>query len=219
MIGVSESMFVAVFPDPSRSLTYAQAFSLLILMVVLLIRPTGLFGRAHVADGIIGAYTALIGAGVVLRCVGAGVSVPGERLLADGGVLALFYAIVAASWALLAGYAGPVLLRPHGVRILGAYTSGLLVKWFGVPIPLGMVAGVLLCARGRRGIGFICLRMRGPYLALFTVAFSEVLRIVIVSENEVTGGSGGLEVTPLFHARSDAPYYYLGLALLLGSLA
>jgi branched-chain amino acid transport system permease protein len=49
MIGVSESMFVALCPDPSRSLTYAQAFSLLILMLVLLIRPTGLFGRAHVA--------------------------------------------------------------------------------------------------------------------------------------------------------------------------
>jgi branched-chain amino acid transport system permease protein len=63
-------------------------------------------------------------------------------------------------------------------------------------------------------IGYTCLRMRGPYLALFTVAFSEVLRIVIVSENEVTGGSGGLEVTPLFHTRSDAPYYYVGLVLL-----
>ena len=49
MIGVSESMFVALFPDPSRSLTYAQAFSLLMLMLVLLIRPTGLFGRTHVA--------------------------------------------------------------------------------------------------------------------------------------------------------------------------
>jgi branched-chain amino acid transport system permease protein len=47
LIGLSESMFVAVFPDPSRSLTYAQAFSLLILMIVLLVRPTGLFGRVH----------------------------------------------------------------------------------------------------------------------------------------------------------------------------
>jgi len=49
LIGLSESMFVALFPDPGRSLTYAQAFSLLVLMLVLLIRPTGLFGRAHVA--------------------------------------------------------------------------------------------------------------------------------------------------------------------------
>ena len=49
MIGVSESMFVALFPDPSRSLTYAQAFSLLILMIVLLVRPRGFFGRAAAA--------------------------------------------------------------------------------------------------------------------------------------------------------------------------
>ena len=49
LIGVSESLFVALFPDPSRGLSYAQAFSLLVLMVVLLVRPTGLFGRAHAA--------------------------------------------------------------------------------------------------------------------------------------------------------------------------
>ena len=101
---------------------------------------------------------------------------------------------------------------------LGAYTSALLVRWFGVPIPFGMAAGVVLCTIVGAGIGFICLRMRGPYLALFTVAFSEVLRIVIVSENEVTGGSGGMEVTPLFNGRSDMPFYYLGLVLLVGSL-
>jgi len=49
LIGVSEAMFVALFPDPSRSLTYAQAFSLLILILVLLFRPTGFFGRRQVA--------------------------------------------------------------------------------------------------------------------------------------------------------------------------
>ncbi len=134
-------------------------------------------------------------------------------------ILAIFYAIVTASWALLAGYAGQFSFGHMAFVSLGAYTSGLLVKWFAIPIPLGMLAGVLICGLVGSGIGFVCLRMRGPYLALFTVAFSEVLRIVIVSETEVTGGSGGLEVTPLFHTRSDAPYYYLGLVLLAGSLA
>ncbi len=133
-------------------------------------------------------------------------------------ILALFYAIVAASWALLAGYAGQFSFGHMAFVSLGAYTSGLLVMSFGVPIPLGMAAGVVLCAVVGAGIGYTCLRMRGPYLALFTVAFSEVLRIVIVSENELTGGSGGLEVTPLFHTRSDTPYYYLGLILLAVSL-
>jgi branched-chain amino acid transport system permease protein len=134
------------------------------------------------------------------------------------GILALFYAIVAASWALLAGYAGQFSFGHMAFVSLGAYTSGLLVMSLGVPIPLGMAAGVALCAVVGAAIGYTCLRMRGPYLALFTVAFSEVLRIVIVSENELTGGSGGLEVTPLFHTRSDAPYYYLGLILLAVSL-
>jgi branched-chain amino acid transport system permease protein len=135
------------------------------------------------------------------------------------GVLAIFYAIVTASWALLAGYAGQFSFGHMAFVSLGAYTSGLLVKWFGIPIPLGILAGVAMCAVVGSVVGYTCLRMRGPYLALFTVAFSEVLRIVIVSETEVTGGSGGLEVTPLFHIRSDAPYYYLGLALLGVSLA
>jgi branched-chain amino acid transport system permease protein len=134
------------------------------------------------------------------------------------GVLAMFYAIVAASWALLAGHAGQFSFGHMAFVSLGAYTSGLLVMTLGIPIPLGMLVGVLMCAIVGSAIGFVCLRMRGPYLALFTVAFSEVLRIVIVSENQVTGGSGGLEVTPLFHQRTDTPYYYLGLALLAGSL-
>lgn len=135
------------------------------------------------------------------------------------GVLAIFYAIVTASWALLVGYAGQFSFGHMAFVSLGAYTSGLLVNWFAIPIPLGMAAGVLACTLLGSGIGFVCLRMRGPYLALFTVAFSEVLRIIFVSEAEITGGSGGLQVSPLFHVRSDAPYYYLGLALLGGSLA
>lgn len=134
-------------------------------------------------------------------------------------ILAIFYAIVTASWALLVGYAGQFSFGHMAFVSLGAYTSGLLVTSLGVPIPLAMLAGIVLCAVVGSGVGFVGLRMRGPYLALFTVAFSEVLRIVFVSEVELTGGSGGLEVTPLFHTRSDAPYYYLGLVLLAGSLA
>jgi len=135
------------------------------------------------------------------------------------GVLATFYAIVTASWALLAGYAGQFSFGHLAFVSLGAYTSGLLVKWLAVPVPLGIIAGTIMCAVVGSGVGFVGLRMRGPYLALFTVAFSEVLRIVFVSETEVTGGSGGLEVAPLFHGRTDTLYYYLGVALLAVSLA
>jgi branched-chain amino acid transport system permease protein len=135
------------------------------------------------------------------------------------GITALFYAIVAASWALLVGYAGQFSFGQMAFVSMGAYTSGMLAKYFDVPIPLGIAIGVVLCAITGCIIGYVCLRMRGPYLALFTVAFSEVLRIILVSEAEVTGGSGGLQIPPLFTGRSDLPYYYLGLALLGISLA
>ncbi len=134
------------------------------------------------------------------------------------GITALFYAIVAASWALLVGYAGQFSFGQMAFVSMGAYTSGILARYLDVPIPLGILAGVVLCALTGCGIGYVCLRMRGPYLALFTVAFSEVVRIILVSEAEVTGGNGGLEIPSLFHTRSDWPYYVLFLALLAGTL-
>src|SRR6516164_6511391 len=135
------------------------------------------------------------------------------------GVLAMFYAIVAASWALLAGYAGQFSFGHMAFVSLGAYTSAMLVKWSGVPVPLGIVAGVVFCAIIGAGVGYVGLRMRGPYLALFTVAFSEVVRIILVSETEVTGGSGGLKTAPLFESRTDEPYYYAAFVLLILSFA
>src|SRR5277367_3097834 len=86
-------------------------------------------------------------------------------------VLAIFYAIVAASWALLAGYAGQFSFGHMAFVSLGGYTSGLLVKWLGIPIPLGIAAGVVMCAVVGSGVGFGGPRMLGTYLAQYTLAF------------------------------------------------
>jgi branched-chain amino acid transport system permease protein len=47
VIGETESLFTAFFPDPTRALAYTNAFGVLVLMVVLIVRPTGVFGRRH----------------------------------------------------------------------------------------------------------------------------------------------------------------------------
>lgn len=135
------------------------------------------------------------------------------------GILAIFYAIITASWVLLVGYAGQFSFGHMAFVSLGAYGSALLVQWSGLPIPFGMVGAMVLTAVVGAGIGVICLRMQGPYLAIFTMAFSEVLRIVVLTESEVTGGASGLQVVPMFHTRSNVPYYYLALGLLVASLA
>jgi len=49
LIGISESLFTAFFPDPTLGLAYASAFSLLLMMIVLLVRPNGILGRTHTA--------------------------------------------------------------------------------------------------------------------------------------------------------------------------
>jgi branched-chain amino acid transport system permease protein len=134
-------------------------------------------------------------------------------------IYAMVFAIITASWALLAGYAGQFSFGHMAFVSLGAYTSAMLVKWSGIPVPLGMFAGVVVCGIIGAGVGYVGLRMRGPYLALFTVAFSEVVRIILVSETEVTGGSGGLKTAPLFGSRTDEPYYYAALVLLVLSFA
>ncbi|MDA8051368.1 MAG: branched-chain amino acid ABC transporter permease [Rhodospirillales bacterium] len=133
-------------------------------------------------------------------------------------IIAMMFAIMAASWSLLAGHAGQFSFGHMGFVSVGGYTAGLLAHFLGLPLPLGMLAGVLAAALVGCIIGWTCLRMSGPYLAIFTMAFSEVLRITIVTEVEVTGGAGGMSVPQLFHARTDLPYYYLILALLVVSV-
>jgi branched-chain amino acid transport system permease protein len=62
------------------------------------------------------------------------------------------------------------------------------------------------------GIGALTLRMRGPYLALTTLAFSEILRIFLTAEYQLTQGSIGLQV-PLIFAGNKVYSYYVGLSL------
>ncbi len=129
-------------------------------------------------------------------------------------IVSMIYGVLAASWALLAGYAGQFSFAHMGFASLGGYTSALLVQWYRIPVPLGMAAGLAVCAVVGGLIGWVCLRMRGPYLAIFTLAFSEITRIVLLSEHRVTSGPAGVRVIPLLQTPSRLPYYYLALGLL-----
>jgi branched-chain amino acid transport system permease protein len=134
-------------------------------------------------------------------------------------IIAMFYGILTASWSLLAGYAGLFSLGHMAFASVGGYASALLVQWSGIPVPLGMAAGVVVCCALGGWIGWVCLRMTGPYLAIFTLAFSEIVRITVSTEIEVTRGMTGLHTVQLFPSASRLPYFYTALGLLVGSLA
>jgi len=128
--------------------------------------------------------------------------------------IGLYYAILASSWSMLAGQVGLISFAHAAFAGIGAYTSALLVIHLGLPIPITMLAGALTAALFGLGIGALTLRMRGPYLALTTLAFSEIFRIFITAEYQLTQGSIGLKV-PLMLGGSKLLLYYTGLGLFL----
>ncbi len=136
---------------------------------------------------------------------------------------ALFYAILASSWALLAGYNGQFSFAHMAFMGLATYASGILGKetgflafnlspWISIPL------GVLFTGLVGLIIGYLCLRMRGAYLALFTIAFSEIIRLIFKAEVDVTGGPNGLYLKPLFNTTSYVPVYYTMAVLFLATL-
>ena len=134
-------------------------------------------------------------------------------------IVAMYYAILASSWSLLAGYAGQFSFGHMAFMAIGAYTSGLLGKYLGMGVWPGILSGTVLAGVFGLIIGVLCLRLRRTYLALFTIAFSEILRLGLMAEHAITEGPDGLPMKPLVATTSKVPAYYIHLALLIGALA
>jgi branched-chain amino acid transport system permease protein len=127
-------------------------------------------------------------------------------------VVSMYFAILAGAWNLLAGYTGQFSLAPATFAMIGAYTTGLLGTYFGVPPVLGIIAAIVVAGLIGLILGRIVLRLSGPYLALTTLSFAEILRLVASNSIEITRGDLGLGVPALFNSRIG--WYYLFLAVL-----
>jgi branched-chain amino acid transport system permease protein len=95
---------------------------------------------------------------------------------------------------------------------IGAYTSGILAVKAGLDPWVGVCVGTAIAALLGLGLGALCLKMGGIYLSLTTLAFSQILHIVIVNEYDVTRGTMGLQVPGLMAEYSKITYYYIMLA-------
>ncbi len=150
------------------------------------------------------------------------------------GLTALFYAILASSWSLLAGYTGQFSFAHMAFMGLGAYSAGILIRDAGLAPWMATIAGVLIAGVVGLIIGYLCLRLRAVYLALFTIAFAEIFRLVVKAEVDYTGGPNGLEfppysrpealdqimksILPFWDANPYVPWYYMMALLFIVSL-
>lgn len=127
-------------------------------------------------------------------------------------IVSMYFAMLASGWNLLAGYAGQFSLAPAAFAMLGGYSTGLLAYHLNAPLWIGLpmsfvVAGIIGLVLGR-----IVLRLSGPYLALTTLSFAEIMRLVIYNSISFTRGDQGLNVPGLLDTRVG--YYYLFLLTL-----
>ena len=107
-------------------------------------------------------------------------------------IQAAIWALVTASWDLLGGYAGQISFGHSGFFALGAYTAAGLAYHLHVSPWFGLVAGAILCSLVGLCVGFPALRLRGHYLALVTLGFAEIIRLVAQNWVQVTGGPFGM---------------------------
>jgi branched-chain amino acid transport system permease protein len=138
-------------------------------------------------------------------------------------VLVLFFAFLGTAWNILGGYAGQFSFGHAAFFGIGAYTSTLLLVRAGVSPWLGLWAGGTLAAAFGCFAGYLAFRygLRGPYFALVTLAFAEMLRLIAVNWPAIGGPMGILIPLPkggddwlALQFREKLPYYYVMLGLL-----
>lgn len=127
--------------------------------------------------------------------------------------IGFYYALMAASWSLLVGYVGRASFAHTAMAGLGAYTSALSVLHLQLPLPLSLLVAVLVATLAGVAIGWLTLKLHGAYLGLTTIAFSELLRITITAEHQITAGSLGLKTPPLIQGADATTYYYVFLCI------
>ncbi len=129
-------------------------------------------------------------------------------------ILTAIFSIFAASWDLLSGFTGQVNFGHALFFGVAAYTSGLINVYAKIPnflsIPLAAIAGVLTGLI----VGIPCLRLRGTYLALTTLAFPIILTGLIFALPEVTGGELGISGLDRLSS-SRVHDYYITIVLML----
>jgi branched-chain amino acid transport system permease protein len=142
--------------------------------------------------------------------------------LLDVMIVIFLFAFLGAAWDLIGGYAGQLSLGHAAFFGIGAYTSTYLFVNFQITPWIGMLAGGLLATLIAAFIGFLCFRygLRGPFFALATLAFAEVLRLIATNWT-VIGGSLGILI-PLQKSSlvtltftHKANYYFIILFMML----
>lgn len=109
-------------------------------------------------------------------------------------ILVIMWSVIGMAWNLLGGYCGQVSFGHAAFFGVGAYTAGILYNklgisgWWGLPVSIFVVTIFALI------IGYICLRLKGPFFALGTLAMGVILRVMAENLTTITEGDLGIMI-------------------------
>lgn len=135
----------------------------------------------------------------------------------------LLWIALALSYNFLFGISGQVAFSHFSFYGIGAYAIVILIFQAGLPLPIAVVAGVLICVLLALAVAIPSTRLEGFYLALATLAFAQLFIVVLNEGGSVTGGTGGLanyRLPEIFGQRVGGPWYTVVIvAVTLATLA
>ncbi|SSC72755.1 unnamed protein product [Ciceribacter sp. T2.26MG-112.2] len=123
------------------------------------------------------------------------------------GIQILIYVMLAWGLNIVVGLAGLLDLGYVAFYAVGAYSYALLSQQFGLSFWVLLPLSGILAAFWGIILGFPVLRLRGDYLAIVTLAFGEIIRLVLINWTDVTKGTFGVSGIPkatLFGIKFDA---------------
>ena len=141
----------------------------------------------------------------------------------------LVFGLFALAYDVLLGHAGVLSLGHSAFLGVAAYVSGILLARYQLPLELSILAGAAGGLVTSLILGLLVLRKRGVYLAMLTLALSQVFYYIVLMWTPVTGGTDGLGNLPILHLseplgwrlskRPVTRYYVIATAIFLAMLA
>jgi branched-chain amino acid transport system permease protein len=119
-----------------------------------------------------------------------------NRYLLDLGILVLTYVMLGWGLNIVVGLAGLLDLGYVAFYAVGAYSYALLSTQFGLSFWICLPLAGIFAAFWGVLLGFPVLRLRGDYLAIVTLAFGEIIRLVLLNWQSLTGGPNGIPSIP-----------------------
>jgi branched-chain amino acid transport system permease protein len=127
-------------------------------------------------------------------------------------ILIGLFVILATSFNLIIGYGGLISIAHPIFYGLGAYTSALLARDAGLPVPLAMLAGAALATTMSVVVSLPALRISGDYLLIASIGF-QLGMIELIKNLRFTGGASGVSNIPGFLVPSYGRFAYVALVI------